>query len=69
MTSKTCSNCSGNNTENVRIDDASLFGVLHCLNQSYNILWQRDTNASRNMYSISWNVIMNNKVPSRFQKQ
>ncbi|KAG2230439.1 hypothetical protein INT48_009185 [Thamnidium elegans] len=65
----TCSNCSGNNTEDVRIDDVSLFGVLHCLNQSCNTLWQRDINSSRNMHSISWNVIMNHEVPSGFQRQ
>ncbi|KAG2230908.1 hypothetical protein INT48_000020 [Thamnidium elegans] len=44
-------------------------GVLHCLNQTCNTLWQRDINASRNMHSISWNVIMNHEVPSRFQRQ
>ncbi|GAA5806845.1 hypothetical protein MFLAVUS_000193 [Mucor flavus] len=54
MTSRTCSNCSGNNTEDVRVDGVSLFGVLHCLNRSFNTLWRRDINASRNMHRISY---------------
>ncbi|GAA5814021.1 hypothetical protein MFLAVUS_007511 [Mucor flavus] len=55
-TSRICSNCSRDNTENVRVDGVSLFGVLHCLNQSCNTLWQRDINASRNMHRISIEV-------------
>ncbi|KAI9258319.1 hypothetical protein EDC94DRAFT_586030 [Helicostylum pulchrum] len=34
MTSKTCSNCSRNDTENVEIDGVTLFSVLLCLNQT-----------------------------------
>ncbi|GAA5809020.1 hypothetical protein MFLAVUS_002422 [Mucor flavus] len=68
MTSKTCSNCSGNNTQKIQIDGVPLFGVLHCLNQSCNTLWRRDVNASRNMHNISWNIINSNQVPVMFRR-
>ncbi|GAA5813016.1 hypothetical protein MFLAVUS_006482 [Mucor flavus] len=67
-TSRICSNCSRDNTENVRVDGVSLFGVLHCLNQSCNTLWQRDINASRNMHRISSNIIANGEVPALFRR-
>ncbi|GAA5799348.1 hypothetical protein HPULCUR_004762 [Helicostylum pulchrum] len=68
MTSKTCSNCSRNDTENVEIDGVTLFSVLLCLNQTCNTLWQRDINASRNMHYISYNVIATGEVPVIFRR-
>ncbi|GAA5804903.1 hypothetical protein HPULCUR_010412 [Helicostylum pulchrum] len=68
MTSKTCSNCSRNDTENVEIDGVTLFSVLLCPNQTCNTLWQRDINASRNMRYISYNVIATEEVPTIFRR-
>ncbi|GAA5807598.1 hypothetical protein MFLAVUS_000964 [Mucor flavus] len=68
MTSRTCSNCYRNDTQNLRIDGVSLFGVLHCLNQNCNTLWQRDINASRNMPRISYTVITTGEIPIMFRR-
>ncbi|GAA5805581.1 hypothetical protein HPULCUR_011100 [Helicostylum pulchrum] len=68
MTSKTCSNCSRNDTENIEIDGVALFSVLLCPNQTCNTLWQRDINAPRNMHYISYNVIATGEVPAIFRR-
>ncbi|GAA5812210.1 hypothetical protein MFLAVUS_005660 [Mucor flavus] len=68
MTSRTCSNCYRNDTQNLQIGGVSLFDVLHCLNQNCNTLWQRDVDASRNMHRISYTAITTGETPIMFRR-
>ncbi|KAG2206799.1 hypothetical protein INT47_007555 [Mucor saturninus] len=64
-----CSNpsCLLKTLENVRIPDVGKIHNLWTCN-SCNKLWNRDTNAARNIYSIASFMQKNNLRPSRFQR-
>ncbi|KAG2203935.1 hypothetical protein INT47_007518, partial [Mucor saturninus] len=70
LSSQMCSNpsCLLKTLENVRIPDVGkIHNLLTC--NSCNKLWNRDTNAARNIYSIASFMQKNNNLrPSRFQR-
>ncbi|CAO3639451.1 unnamed protein product [Cunninghamella blakesleeana] len=53
LTSQICSKCFKRNMKNMKVkDDISLHAVLHCQNNSCNMVWNRGINASRNIFHI-----------------
>lgn len=63
-TSQVCSRCGEKALEQIRAAGLSLYTVLACT--SCRTVWQRDINASRNIYGICYNTIYHGHRPSIF---